>query len=81
MMDISGYSEYYKDISELLGEEYMRTAQVNGVQYGLPSLKDLATEPCVVFRSDAPVSYTHLDVYKRQVLAWSVKPTLRGSPR
>lgn len=53
MMDISGYSEYYKDISELLGEDYMRTAQVNGVQYGLPSLKDLATEPCVVFRSDA----------------------------
>ena len=37
MMDISGYGEYYKDIAELLGEGYMECAQIDGVQYGLPS--------------------------------------------
>ncbi|MFQ9473586.1 MAG: hypothetical protein ACLR0P_10830 [Oscillospiraceae bacterium] len=53
MMDISGYGEYYKDIAELLGEGYMECAQIDGVQYGLPSLKDLAQDTCVIFRTDA----------------------------
>ena len=53
MMDISGYGEYYKDIAELLGEGYMECAQIDGVQYGLPSLKDLAQDSCIIFRTDA----------------------------
>lgn len=52
MMDISGYSEYYKDITALLGEDYMKSAQINGVQYGLPSLKDLAIDSCILIRTD-----------------------------
>lgn len=52
MMDISGYSDSYKDIAELLGEDYMKSAQINGAQYGLPSLKDLAGDSCILIRTD-----------------------------
>lgn len=52
MMDITDYSDYYKDITALLGEDYMRSAQINGKQYGLPSLKDLATDACIMVRTD-----------------------------
>lgn len=52
MMDITSYSAYYKDIADLLGEDYMRSAQINGAQYGLPSLKDLAWDSCILIRTD-----------------------------
>lgn len=52
MMDISGYGDCYKDIADLLGEDYMKSAQINGAQYGLPSLKDLAWDSCILIRTD-----------------------------
>ena len=33
------------------------------------------------FELCAPVSYTHLDVYKRQLLSWSGRPQLAGRNR
>ena len=52
MMDISQYGDYYRDIAELLGEDYMKCAQINGAQYALPSLKDLANDACILIRTD-----------------------------
>lgn len=51
MMDITDYADYYPDIIELCGD-YLASGQYNGRQYGLPSVKDWASDSCYVFRTD-----------------------------
>ena len=58
----------WRNLTVLEALEAVRTAQAVFLR------QHLAGKPCLHILVKCPVSYTHLDVYKRQLMAWAPIP-------
>ena len=67
------YQGYLFVMNQLLAESGMRHHPVN-------PMTDSYLPRLVEAQSTGPVSYTHLDVYKRQVRTWAVKVPICARP-
>ncbi len=49
--------KYAPKTKEILGEEFLKGAQINGVNYGIPSNKDRGSYPGMLYRTDIAEKY------------------------